>query len=594
MLDSSKEGKYIYNGYILDYEPFYIGKGCGKRFKDTMYDTTSFKRNKIEKLKNNGIKIITLKLVENLSNDDAINIEMELINLIGRRDLKMGPLINLTDGGEGRTNSTISIETRNKISKTKRDNPNYWNHTEETKTNMSINQVGYKNNFFGKRHTQETKVNHSLKISGSNHPMYGKKNPGGIIKKEISQKMLDVLKQNSLNSRKEVIMFSLSMDKLCEFESVKEASSHTKISESVISKSCRGEIKKPKRYYFKYKNMKDANKQNSYLIKDGDEFIHHNEKYILFKRNVTSAICIQVSDGEHKTIRYIDCKSLEIKDTNDSDFQELRLYLESILDDVEVHQEDMMLLSESNKIKIFYNKLHINSDIFKDKKYIFNRYETRGEYTVINIFEDTWLSKKDIVKSRIRNALNKTEIKIYARKCVVKVIKDASVSKAFLAENHMQSWIRSKLALGLYYNDELVSIMAFGSLRKNLGQSNKDGSWELLRFASKLGVSVIGGASKLFKYFTTHYEYNVLISYADRCWSNGELYQKLGMTISKNKIMPSYFYIIDGVRKNRFAFRKDILVSEGFDSNMTEVSIQHSRGYYRIFDCGCFKYELIK
>jgi len=58
--------------------------------------------------------------------------------------------------------------------------------------------------------------------------------------------------------------------------------------------------------------------------------------------------------------------------------------------------------------------------------------------------------------------------------------------------------------------------------------------------------------------------------------------------------LPSYFYIIDGVRKNRFGYRKDILVSAGFDINMTEVSIQHSRGYYRIFDCGSLKYEYKK
>jgi len=65
----------------------------------------------------------------------------------------------------------------------------------------------------------------------------------------------------------------------------------------------------------------------------------------------------------------------------------------------------------------------------------------------------------------------------------------------------------------------------------------------------------------------------------------------LGFIKSNNKIIPNYYYIIDGIRKNRFNFRKNILIEKGYDGNLTEVEIMHSIGNYRIFDCGSLKFE---
>jgi hypothetical protein len=150
--------------------------------------------------------------------------------------------------------------------------------------------------------------------------------------------------------------------------------------------------------------------------------------------------------------------------------------------------------------------------------------------------------KKDIVKSRIKNILGLTGNKIYARKCEIREVK-SSESKLFLNDNHIQGNVNSKIKLGLYYNDELVSLMTFGSLRKNLNQSSIDNVYELLRFCNKLNCSVIGGADKLLKHFIKEYNPKEIISYADRRWSQGDLYSNLGFTeITKNK--PNYWYII--------------------------------------------------
>jgi hypothetical protein len=135
--------------------------------------------------------------------------------------------------------------------------------------------------------------------------------------------------------------------------------------------------------------------------------------------------------------------------------------------------------------------------------------------------------------------------------------------------------------------------MTFGELRKNLGQTKKEGSFELLRFCNKLNTNVIGGASKLLKYFTENIEYNEIISYADRRWSTGELYETLGFNKQK-ETEPNYFYTRGAIRESRFKFRKDVLVSKGYDKDKTEKEIMEELGYSRVYDCGSFKYNKTK
>ena len=134
--------------------------------------------------------------------------------------------------------------------------------------------------------------------------------------------------------------------------------------------------------------------------------------------------------------------------------------------------------------------------------------------------------------------------------------------------------------------------MTFGNLRKNLNQISEKGKFELLRFCNKLNTTVIGGANKLFKYFILKNEYNSIISYCNMSKYTGSVYNKLGMKyISKS--YPNYFYLDSNAKRRlyRWNFRKDILVKEGFDKNKSEKQIMSERGYYRIYDCGNFKFE---
>ena len=117
--------------------------------------------------------------------------------------------------------------------------------------------------------------------------------------------------------------------------------------------------------------------------------------------------------------------------------------------------------------------------------------------------------------------------KIYARECTIKEL-SYDIKQKFLNDNHLQENDISKINLGLYYNDELVSVMTFsvGSIAK--GSKSQDSIYELSRFCNLKDTVVIGGASKLLTYFKKNYNWSSIFSYADRRWSDGDVYNKLG------------------------------------------------------------------
>jgi len=245
------------------------------------------------------------------------------------------------------------------------------------------------------------------------------------------------------------------------------------------------------------------------------------------------------------------------------------------------------------KLAFEFNGLYWHSEKYLDKNYHLNKTnkcEGQGIH-LIHIYEDDWMFKQDIVKSRILNLIGKSKV-IYGRKTKIKEV-SSKESKQFLKENHLMGSCTDGIRLGLYYEDELVSLMTFGSLRKCLGQQSKEGSFELIRFCNKLNHSVIGGANKLFKHFKEIYNPIEIISYADRSWTmnNGKsIYDNIGF-IFDSITKPNYCYIVDKFNKmNRFTFRKSELIKDGYDGSKTEHEIMLDRKIYRIYNSGNLKY----
>lgn len=251
------------------------------------------------------------------------------------------------------------------------------------------------------------------------------------------------------------------------------------------------------------------------------------------------------------------------------------------------------ILINDKKVGIEINGLYWHSEYYLNKTYHVEKLNECNNinYDLLQFFEDEIIEKKYIVESIILNKLGLTKNKIFARKCIISFVEN-KIAKEFLDVNHIQGSINSKYNIGLFYNNELVSLMTFGNLRKVLGSESGLNNYELLRFCNKLNTSVIGSASKLLIFFIKNIKPNRIISYANRRYSNGNLYEKLNFKLI-SITPPNYFYVVDKKRKHRFNYRKDILVKEGYDSKKTEHQIMLNRKIPRIYDCGNLKYELI-
>jgi len=202
---------------------------------------------------------------------------------------------------------------------------------------------------------------------------------------------------------------------------------------------------------------------------------------------------------------------------------------------------------------------------------------------LLHIFENEWLNpiKQDIWKSIINSKLGKNE-KIHARKCEIKILNNQE-SREFLDNNHLQGFVGSKVKLGLFFQNRLVSFISFSKPR-----FDKKYEWELTRFCNEKYFNVVGGVSKLFKYFVRNYNPKSIVSYADRRYSNGKMYEKLKFEFIQNS-NPGYFYFKNKrfiYSRTKFQKHKLSKVLDFFDPSLTEYQNMYNNGYRRIWDCG--------
>ena len=236
------------------------------------------------------------------------------------------------------------------------------------------------------------------------------------------------------------------------------------------------------------------------------------------------------------------------------------------------------------KIAIEYHGLYWHSEIHKDTNYHKDKMElcNKNGIRLIQIFEDEWDNKQDIVKSRLLNAIGESPNTIYARKCTVGSISSKHANK-FIKDNHIQGTGRANVHLGLHYEDELVAVMTFldGDISKKVQ------GWELNRFCNKLNTNVVGGASRLFKFFIKTHNPTSITTFADNRWSNvTPFYSNLGFEES-DTTPPNYWYFIinEGIRYHRFKLRKPS------GCQITERELRESEGYLRIYDAGHAKFK---
>lgn len=198
-------------------------------------------------------------------------------------------------------------------------------------------------------------------------------------------------------------------------------------------------------------------------------------------------------------------------------------------------------------------------------------------YRCIHIFDWDDLGK-------IKDLFNQ-KTKIYARNCEVVLITKQESDK-FLNNYHLQNSCSSdKVRVGLIYNNNLVGIMTFGNAR----YSHKY-EIELLRMCFDPSYEVIGGASKMFKFFTNGYHPDSIISYCDLAKFAGEVYTQLGMKkIRVNS--PSIHWYNERTQKhyiNSLVVRlgADALLGTKYGKGTGNKEIMLKNGFVRVPDCG--------
>lgn len=288
------------------------------------------------------------------------------------------------------------------------------------------------------------------------------------------------------------------------------------------------------------------------------------------------------------------CTNLLPLDNQHNSGGTLELFIQQLLDEYNIEYEtnnrtilrgkELDIYIPSHKLAIECNGVYWHS--LKEPMYHHRKWIDCKEQGIqlLTLWEDQIINQSEIVKGIILSKLGIYKHKIGASKCKLKEVMSKE-SFIFLQANHLQGSISGSIRLGLYYKDELVALMVFGRKRTALGNRDHE-QWELYRYCCKIGWSIMGGAIRLFTHFINDHHEVEIESFSSNDISMGALYERLGF-IHVGMQPYSYWYIDKNlVRHHRYSYRKDVLIKNGADPDMTEFQITDQMGLMRIYDSG--------
>ena len=251
--------------------------------------------------------------------------------------------------------------------------------------------------------------------------------------------------------------------------------------------------------------------------------------------------------------------------------------------------KEIDLVNHERKLGIEINGVYWHRESEKDRNYHLSKTNLTNDkgYQLLHFWDLELMHKKELVYSMVASRLGLSERKIYARKCVIQDI-DSKTCNEFLEYNHLQGKCNASIRYGLFYVGELVAVMTFAKPRYN-----KKYDWELIRFCSQQNTNVVGAASKLFSHFKRLHENQSVISYANKRFSNGNVYIQIGFNLVGHSV-PSYSWV-KGIqiysRSQTQKHKLKALLGEYFNESLTEAENMQSNGFYRIWDCGNMIFE---
>ena len=208
---------------------------------------------------------------------------------------------------------------------------------------------------------------------------------------------------------------------------------------------------------------------------------------------------------------------------------------------------------------------------------------------LFRIHEFEWIYKGDLVRSMIASRLGKSR-RVYARKCELVAVSSGEAF-SFHETNHVSGGTGSSVSVGLRLDGRLVTVMSFSRSRYSGGLE-----WEMARYSSLAGVTVVGGAARMFSRFVEDVDASSVLSFCDLRWGTGKVYENLGFRLA-GEGPPTYWYFDrEGRKHSRMAFQKSKLERklETFDPELSETDNMLRNGYFKYWDCGSARWEWTK
>lgn len=233
--DTTKPGNFVYNEYVFEYEPFYVGVSSEDtihkreqvhiRYARLKKDVTKnkYKMNIINKIIDLGLSPVVYRVHENMEKEKAFELEKHIISIIGNRYDESGPLVNISAGGEGGDNFT--------------NNPR----KEEIREKHRQNALGSNNNMYGL--PLEMRPSHIAKINGCHW------NTGRKASPELREIFSNMRKGGKNITAKKTLLFDSEFNFIKEFDCCFDISDYVGSSKRAVSFNARRNSKSDIPYY---------------------------------------------------------------------------------------------------------------------------------------------------------------------------------------------------------------------------------------------------------------------------------------------------------------------------------------------------------
>jgi len=186
----------------------------------------------------------------------------------------------------------------------------------------------------------------------------------------------------------------------------------------------------------------------------------------------------------------------------------------------EIYPSELDIYIPNFKLAIELNGTYWHSDFYLHKNYHLEKSikcENKG-INLIQIFENEYNNKKEIVKSLLKSFINKNTT-INALQCDVKELNNETLI-SFIRSNSIYNNIKATINLGLFYNDKAVAVMGINDSI-------------IVNYTELIDNKIINGINRLVNYFVVKYIPDKIAVEDDRRISYFDIYKWMGFNREK-------------------------------------------------------------